>query len=477
MGKGKDSLHWRKQYLLSNIARTKEIIRSLYSETESASYLTDISEYILTHRVTFVLNFCIMKVLPFLYIPVVLFILTSPVSAQLINKKMLERKVSRVIDKKTDQAIDTILAPKKDAPPKPTETKEVNTAVTKPTKVDTAGTPQATQSSLEAYSQYDFVPGDSLLFYEDFSQDNIGDFPALWTTNKSGEVSTLNIAPGNWLNLNATEGNWWFLKQINFPKNFIVEFDVVPKKGGARYALGVALYGEDGFKEMSDPFSSKCGLIVNVAKTLWEAQGLKMGVPKISGNSNLNLVKEEKVNHVILWVQNRRVRIYHNGAKVLDMPTVLYEGSKFNRLGFVLYRGASSSSFVSNIKITTASPDTRSKLLTEGKLVSYGIYFDVNKDVVKPESYGALKDIAKVLEQNPDVKIKIVGHTDGDGADAANLDLSKRRAAAVKNELVKSFGVDGARIQTDGMGETKPVAANDTPAHKALNRRVEFIKM
>ena len=79
-----------------------------------------------------------------------------------------------------------------------------------------------------------------------------------------------------------------------------------------------------------------------------------------------------------------------------------------------------------------ALPDMRNKLITEGKLVSYGIYFDVNKDVVKPESYGTLKSIADVLTENAGVKVKIVGHTDADGDNAANLDLSKRRAAAVK---------------------------------------------
>ena len=119
----------------------------------------------------------------------------------------------------------------------------------------------------------------------------------------------------------------------------------------------------------------------------------------------------------------------------------------------------------------------RSKLLTEGKLVSYGIYFDVNKDVVKPESFGTLKEIAKILNEVPDVKVKIVGHTDADGADVANLDLSKRRAASVKAELAKSFSVNADRLETDGMGESKPVAPNDTPVNKALNRRVEFIKM
>ena len=191
----------------------------------------------------------------------------------------------------------------------------------------------------------------------------------------------------------------------------------------------------------------------------------------------MNTVEAEKVNHVIVWVQNRRVRIYNKGAKVLDMPTNIYEGTKFKRLCFKLYRGASSGSYISNIKITTAAPDMRSKLLTEGKLVSYGIYFDVNKDVVKPESYGTLKEVATVMTENPDLRVKIAGHTDADGADASNLDLSKRRGAAVKNELVKTFGIDASRLESDGLGENQPVAPNDTPSNKALNRRVEFIKL
>ena len=338
--------------------------------------------------------------------------------------------------------------------------------------------PQDTATGLKSYSQYDFVPGDKILLYEDFSQDAVGEFPALWTTNKSGEINTLNIAQGKWLNLNALEGNWWFIKQVDFPENYIIEFDVVPKKGAPRYAVGLHLYGESSYVEMSDPYNkATTGLVITISRNGWESHGLKAGQPRITGNSTLNPVEQEKVNHVIVWVQKRRVRIYHKGAKVLDMPTNLYPESKFNRLCFELYRGASSSSYVSNIKITTALPDIRNKLLTEGKLVSYGIYFDVNKDVVKPESYGTLKEIAAILNEVPDVKVKIVGHTDSDGADAANLDLSKRRAASVKAELVKSFGVNGDRLVTDGGGETQPVAPNDSPSNKALNRRVEFLKL
>lgn len=408
------------------------------------------------------------------------------VSAQIINvpnriENKVVNRVNRKIDHGIDKGLDVIedsltINNKKSTTPASQKTDPKKTGTTTPAtgnKVDA----MQNQQSLQSFSNYDFVPGDKVLLYEDFSQDAVGDFPALWTTNKSGEINTLNVAPGNWLNLNATEGNWWFLKPIEFPKNFIVEFDIVPKKGGGRYAVGVALYGENGFKEMSDPFACKTGLIVSVAKTGWASEGLKAGSPKITGDSQLKPVVEEKVNHVIIWVQNRRVRIYHQGEKVLDMPTNLYEDSKFTRLAFQLYRGASCASYITNVKITTASPDTRNKLLTEGKLVTYGIYFDVNKDIVKPESYGTLKDIAKILNEVPDVKVKIVGHTDADGADAANLDLSKRRAASVKNELVKTFNVNGDRLVTDGQGESQPVAPNDTPSNKAMNRRVEFIKL
>lgn len=336
-----------------------------------------------------------------------------------------------------------------------------------------------TTPSLAAYSKYDFIPGDQVLLFEDFSQDAVGDFPALWTTDVAGEVNTLNIAPGNWFNLKSTEGTYWLMQDIDFPKNFILEMDIVPKKEGGRFAADVVLFGESSHSEMDkngDP--GTCGLHIKIEKNIWETAGYKKGVnEKLTGSSTNNLVEPEKVNHVIVWVQNRRVRIYHKGGKVIDIPTNIYDGSKFSRLCFKLYRGASAGSYISNIKITTAAPDTRNKLLTEGKLVTYGIYFDVNKDVVKPESYGTLKDIATVLNEVPDVKVKIVGHTDADGQDSANLDLSKRRAASVKAELAKSFGVSADRLETDGFGETKPVSPNDTPVNKALNRRVEFIKL
>ena len=349
--------------------------------------------------------------------------------------------------------------------------------VTKANTDSKSGTQE--QQSMQSFSTYDFVPGDKVILFDDFSQDAVGDFPALWTANAAGEINTLNIAPGKWLNLNSTDGNYFILKSIDFPKNFIIEFDIVPKKTGGRIAAGLILYGEEKPKEMDNgPHPGNSGIIISIEKERWNTMGYKTSEnTAITGSSSVNPVEAEKVNHVIIWVQNRRFRIYHKQAKVLDMPTNVFDGTKFNRLCFRLSRGASCGSYISNIRITDASPDMRSKLLTDGKLVTYGIYFDVNKDVVKPESYGTLKGIADILKENADVKVKIVGHTDSDGADAANMDLSKRRGASVKDALVKDFGIDASRLESDGMGETQPIAPNDTPGNKALNRRVELIKI
>ena len=398
-----------------------------------------------------------------------------------VNKR-LNKQVDKTIDKTFDTAEDSIAAGLKTdgSTEKAAGTQNAEVAAGAAAAGAAGGAVTGGQkTSLESYSKYDFVPGDKVILFEDFSQDAVGDFPALWTTDVAGEINTLNIAPGNWFNLNSGEGTYWLMNDINFPKNFIVEFDIVPKTGGMRYAADLVLYGEASHSEMDkneDP--GTCGVHILIAKTMWATEGYKTGVPeKLTGTSTNYLVQEEKVNHVIVWVQNRRVRIYHQGAKVIDIPTNIYDGCTFSRLCFKLYRGASSSSYISNIKITNAAPDTRSKLLTEGKLVSYGIYFDVNKDVIKPESYGTLKEIATVLQENPDVRIKIVGHTDSDGADASNLDLSKRRGVSVVNELVKTFNIEASRLESDGKGESQPVASNDTPSNKAMNRRVEFIKL
>ncbi|HEX5669506.1 MAG TPA: OmpA family protein, partial [Chitinophagaceae bacterium] len=343
--------------------------------------------------------------------------------------------------------------------------------------------PQQEQTSLQSYSKYDFIPGEKVIFYEDFSQDAVGDFPALWNTNGTAEVVTTNLFPGNWMKF-VMDQCVWTDALLTLPDNYTIEFDVIPIGGlegegmsgwqmRLMQAKNVKAWdhgsapGQGGFHFQVEYFGRP-------SYNTW-LYGEECEQLKLNGYVDGEQYKE-KMNqkyHIAIWVQKSRVRLYQDQNKIVDLPKAFPTGCvKPDRLRFEY--GAA---MISNIRIAVGAPDMRNKLMTEGKLVTYGIYFDVNKDVVKPESYGTLKEIAAILNEVPDVQVKIVGHTDSDGADAANLDLSQRRAASVKNELVKSFGVNGDRLVTDGMGETQPVAPNDSPANKALNRRVEFIKL
>ncbi len=353
------------------------------------------------------------------------------------------------------------------------------------TKAETKTTAKTTAiPKLETYSKYDFIAGEKVIFYEDFSQDAIGDFPALWNTNGSAEVVTTNLYPGKWMRFSCDEAIWTD-QLLKLPENYTVEFDVIP-------------IAEDGDDDMAGyttrliqainlnsidhgAVPGNCGLALDVeyyGRVTYRAYNNAREESErhdIMGRKDGEMYYQKKdiKYHMAIWVQKSRVRVYQDEVKMFDLPKAFpYPNMNMNRLRF-----ETGAAMISNIRIAVGNPDMRSKLLTEGKLVSYGIYFDVNKDVVKPESYGTLKGIANVLTENPDVRIKIVGHTDSDGADDANLDLSKRRAASVKNALVSNFAIDASRIETDGSGEAVPVAPNDTPANKALNRRVEFIKL
>ncbi|MGZ5493884.1 MAG: OmpA family protein [Thermoanaerobaculia bacterium] len=115
-------------------------------------------------------------------------------------------------------------------------------------------------------------------------------------------------------------------------------------------------------------------------------------------------------------------------------------------------------------------------IFSEGHVAVYGIYFDTGKADLKPESTETLKEIASLLQKNADLKLYVVGHTDNVGQLAGNIDLAKRRAAAVVNALTVTYKVAATRLRPDGVGPLAPIASNDSDAGKAKNRRVELVK-
>lgn len=348
-------------------------------------------------------------------------------------------------------------------------------------------------ANFTSYSKFDFVPGEKVIFFDDFSRDNTGDFPVKWNTNGKGEVVTSNAYPGKWLKMrNATT----YLPGIisdKFPENYTLEYDMIAygeDRTGSFNLEFTSLPTKTEVPDASAP-TGNTGLFLTtemqadgairfLTQTTISTNGeQKDGGSTTDINDQTLQDKAGEKFHVSIAVNKQRFRFYINEVKVLDLPRVLPVGV-YNAIVFRMWGWAEDHPFdalISNVRYAEGTTDVRSKLITEGKLVTRGILFDVNSDKIKPESYGSLKEIAQVLKDNPAVRIKIVGHTDNDGDDNANLVLSKSRAAAVKNSLSKDFGIDAARMETDGSGESSPVSPNTTVEGKANNRRVEFIKL
>jgi len=123
------------------------------------------------------------------------------------------------------------------------------------------------------------------------------------------------------------------------------------------------------------------------------------------------------------------------------------------------------------------SAETMAKgIATDGKVAVYGVYFDTGKWDVKPESKAALDEMAKLLKNQPALKVYIVGHTDSQGELAGNLPLSQRRAEAVAKALEVQYNVDPKRLLPKGVASLAPVASNDGEAGREKNRRVELVK-
>lgn len=130
----------------------------------------------------------------------------------------------------------------------------------------------------------------------------------------------------------------------------------------------------------------------------------------------------------------------------------------------------------SKMVVVTAADMSRS-INSTGRIALYGVFFDHDKTEIKPESEPAIVEIAKLLRSEPSLAVLVVGHTDNVGGFDHNLDLSRRRAAAVIAALVKTHAVAPSRMRPAGVGMVAPAASNDSEEGRAKNRRVELVKL
>ncbi|MBC7849828.1 MAG: OmpA family protein [Chitinophagaceae bacterium] len=399
-------------------------------------------------------------------------------------KNKVENQVENRVDKKVDKQIEKTLDE--------IEGKNTSTPAAKPA-ADEANVAEP-ETGIKTFSKYDFIPGEKILYGDDFGQDAIGELPLDWNTGGKGEVVTINTFPGKWLRL-YQNALYLTANKSEFTKNFTVEFDLILqlKNNGYTFPLmsfGILSSGEE--KPNDNEFLNM----------FYRYQAAEVMIrPSMNGASYATLTTHldraryfqsqdqklsdldktySKVSHISMQVQETRLRVWLNGVKIFDIPKALPTEYIFNQLFFKIHSSAYKDHeigfMIGNLKVATGIPDTRHKLIEEGKFSTTGILFDYQSAAIKPESYAVLKDIATVLKDNPTIKVKILGHTSSDGDDKANMELSRQRAYAVKEMLATEFSIDASRLETEGKGETTPIADNKTKEGKIANRRVEFVK-
>jgi outer membrane protein OmpA-like peptidoglycan-associated protein len=171
------------------------------------------------------------------------------------------------------------------------------------------------------------------------------------------------------------------------------------------------------------------------------------------------------------------LKVYADGRRLANVPNASFARG---RGIFVALEGRDEESnavYVTRIRVAESQKTVYDALATAGRWATQGILFETAKSLVRPESAPTLKEIAAALTQHPELRIRIEGHTDNVGNADANLRLSEARAAAVKDALVREYRIDAARLETAGLGDTKPVADNKTAEGRSSNRRVEVVKL
>lgn len=406
-------------------------------------------------------------------------------------KKAAERTVERRVEKessqKTDEAIDGVLNGNKN---KKKDNSTGNTSKDENSGSHTAKKNKATQNS-------DFEPGSKVLFTENFAQDRDGDLPANWNTTGSARTTTISGSDTKWMEL-SSPGVFLWDKVKNLPENFTLEFDLyVPSTFSYYdYPLWVVIGNIKNKRELMiwEKYKEKRGKEKRNGVLLMlhpqEEGGKKLGYSEYEIWENSEKTASNKIKSlntfnannneikVQIWKQKQRLRVYLDGEKIWDLPQAFESGQSLNTLLFSRYEARDGNYFhISNLRLASSEDDARSQILKEGRYSTNTILFNNNSSTILPQSDMIIREVADILKENPSLKLTIIGHTDNVGKKESNLLLSKQRAASVKNELTKKYGIAGHRLNTDGKGDTEPVSDNATPQGKAQNRRVEFVKI
>jgi len=313
-----------------------------------------------------------------------------------------------------------------------------------------------------AWANYDFKPGEDVLFAEDFSSDEVGDFPRRLTLKK-GNAEIVEWNGARYLSV-PTFTTFEVPLPRTLPERFTVEFDYYAGEAEKHAYLPAVV-----FDPKDNPENPK------TAHVEFDAVGKSGIVGPTESTTQIGDALRGKMYAVRIMADGAHTKVYINERRVANAPQANL--ARADKLVFYIPGWEGTPSMIGNFRIAAGGKQLYDALAANGRIAVHGILFDLGSDRIKPESTPVLKDIGEMLKAHADLKLKIEGHTDNVGSAQANQTLSQKRADSVRKYLVDSFGVDAARLQTEGLGASKPVASNDTAEGRQQNRRVELVRM
>jgi len=329
------------------------------------------------------------------------------------------------------------------------------------TSKDTSPPPSTEDMTL--FTKYDFIPGNKVLFFDDMSDEEEGEFPYRWNLEK-GVYEVVRLGKEFWIMCSDKGAIRPKIADAPLPLKYTVELEI--------YENGPGKQGAYFYIHWVNDKGNSIGRLALMGSDLTGLRILKKDV----ANKKLPNDLSKGIHTMRIMATKRSIKCYIDNVRVANVPKV--EG--FDPVGFMIEifprDNPDNPTLFRGFRFAEGGKSMRQQLEDDGKIVTHGILFDSGSDKIKGESFKTLKEIGRLLEDDPDLRLSIEGHTDSDGSDDGNQALSQSRANAVMDYLTAKYSISAERLEARGWGESKPIDTNDTPEGKANNRRVELVE-
>lgn len=319
-------------------------------------------------------------------------------------------------------------------------------------------------------ANYDFVPGQRTIFYTDFTDEEVGNFPRRLQF-KSGSMEVVELDGKRALKASDPSGFVVPLPEI-LPQKFTIEIDVINRNSMGAAAPTIKIYG--GILPRTDFDVDRTRVVYGHLG--YEVSGGEAKSETYFPSEEAHAAMGQPVSVRVLG-DSAYLKLYADGRRLSNVPNANFLRGKGLYIALEGRNAESGAVYVTRIRVAESQRTIYDALKTTGRWATQGILFETGKAEVRPESAPTLKQIAQALKDHPELRVRIEGHTDNVGKPDANLALSEARAKAVMEVLVGEHGIEAARLEAVGLGDTKPATPNTTPEGRANNRRVEVVKL